>query len=368
MNTATTLPTASDDSLLKLNAALQRAIPVTRLVDYGVPLGDAIAIHARTGTDTPERWDEVCEAMASRHARLAAQAAASGANLTAAEAWAAAAALYQAAQLAFNDDTTRKRNLYEAGRQALLAHRAAGGQIEHLELPSAAGTLYGWSVPPASSNHAAAVLIIGGLSGWGSVYYGMAQALARRGILCILAEGPGQGSTRLRSGLHLDHTTLPLFSRFVDHAFERGATRVGVWGNSFGGLFAAHVASADTRVGAVCINGAPMTPVVPDFRTAREQMCAVFGVDETGLESRVASLRMAHGQHRIRGSLLVVEGGADLLVPLGEQKSFFELAGPEQCTVMSWPDGEHTIYNHAAERNARLADWFRSQLVGGTGR
>ncbi|MFF5187388.1 hypothetical protein ACFY30_27090 [Streptomyces sp. NPDC000345] len=42
----------------------------------------------------------------------------------------------------------------------------------------------------------------------------------------------------------------------------------------FGGLFAAHLAAADARVGAVVVNGAPATPAVPEFRTAAER----FGV------------------------------------------------------------------------------------------
>lgn len=354
----------ADADSAKRNAALMRAVPLTRLVDYGVTVGDALELTARVSTEAAPAWDLVAEEMAGRYVSLAQEAAAGGCMISAAQAWACAAALYQVAQLAFNADEPRKAALYEAGRQAMLAHGAMVGSVSELQMPCPEGVLYGWQVSPPTGTAFAAVVIVGGLSGWGTVYLSMAHALACRGVLCVLAEGPGQGSTRMRSGLHLEAQTLPLFKRFVDHAQASGARRIGICGNSFGGLFAAHIAATDPRVSAVCINGAPMAPTVPDFRTAREQMVALFGVkSEAALESRLADLRISPHKHRIDASMLVVEGGRDPLVALGEQSSFFALVQRQRCQLMTWPDGEHTIYNHAAWRNARVADWFCAQLL-----
>lgn len=351
----------------KRNAALMRAAPLTRLVDYGVTVGDALELTARVSMEEAQAWDRVAEEMAGRYASLAREAAAAGCMISAAEAWACAAALSHVAQLAYNADEPRKAALYEAGRQAMIAHGAIVGTVSELQLPSPGGTLYGWQVAPTTGTPLAAVVIVGGLSGWGAVYLSMAQALACRGVLCMLAEGPGQGSTRMRSGLHLDAETLPFFTRFIDHAQASGARRIGVCGNSFGGLFAAHMAAIDPRVSAVCINGAPMVPLMPDFRTAREQMAALFGVEsEAALEQRLAGLRMSPQKHRIDAAMLVVEGGRDPLVALGEQASFFALGQRQCCQLMTWPDGEHTIYNHAAWRNAQVADWFCAQLLPGS--
>lgn len=55
---------------------------------------------------------------------------------------------------------------------------------------------------------------------------------------------------------------------------------VGVQGNSFGGLFAAHLAAQDKRVRACVVNGAPATPQLPPFRTARAQFAAALGTDD----------------------------------------------------------------------------------------
>ena len=135
-------------------------------------------------------------------------------------------------------------------------------------------------------------------------------------------------------------------------------------GNSFGGLFAALLAAQDKRVAACVVNGAPATPQLPPFRTARSQFAAAFGTeDEDQLTRRLDRLRFDPARHRIGCPVLVLHGGADPLVPEpGIQAPFAEAAGP-RGQLRSWPDGEHTLYNHAAERDAIVADWFADRLL-----
>ena len=106
-----------------------------------------------------------------------------------------------------------------------------------------------------------------------------------------------------------------------------------------------------------------MVPALPPFRTAREQMDAVFGTaSEPELAARLAALALDPRVHRTSAAMLVVEGGRDPLVPLGTQQAFFGLSGAAEKSTLSWLDGEHTVYNHAQERNDRVADWFAQQL------
>lgn len=342
--------------------ALLRAIPVTRMVDYGVPLGDALRVH-QTVQAGGRSWDGECEALAQGYASMAIESGANGCVATAMYAWRSASALLQCAQLAFNDDTDRKRELYLAAHDALLRYANLTRDVTELRLQAQGGALYGWVVHPAA-RISSAVVILGGLSGWGGAYLDMGRALARRGVLAILAEGPGQGLTRMSSGLSLNLQTLAMLRVFVDHARDLGAGHVGVWGNSFGGLFAAHVAAMDHQVGAVCINGAPMKPEVPAFRTAREQMHALFGTSsEPALAAVLRAMSLDEHRHRVVGAMLVVEGGRDPLVEAGSQAAFFSLGQVGRTRLMGWEDGEHTVYNRAGERNARIADWFAEQLA-----
>lgn len=358
------IATPAGEERFKHLDALRRAIPVTRMVDYGVPLGDALSIHAQTAGDEPAAWDSACEQRAQCHHQAAARAEQAGRWLTAAHAWRASAALLQCGQLAFNEDQPRKVKLYAQAHEAMQRHARLSGDLDVVELQTPIGCVHGWVVRPTGGSPRAAVLILGGLSGWGSAYLDMGRALAARGVLAILGEGPGQGLTRMRSGLSMLVENLPVCGAFLDHAQQTHAVgRLGVWGNSFGGLLAARVALADTRVRALCINGAAARPGVPTFRTAREQMQAAFGVDsEEGLAACIQDLSMPPAQKPLAASVLVVEGGRDPLVAPGEQDSFLALAEPGRGHKLHWADGEHTIYNHAPERNHRIADWFAEQL------
>jgi alpha-beta hydrolase superfamily lysophospholipase len=59
----------------------------------------------------------------------------------------------------------------------------------------------------------------------------------------------------------------------------------------------------------------------------------------------------------------VLHGGQDPIVTLEEQQPFLD-AALGGSTLRVWDDGEHTIYNHADERTAHVADWFVDHLGG----
>jgi alpha-beta hydrolase superfamily lysophospholipase len=345
-------------SRAKRESALRRAVPVSRMVDYGVPAAWAHQVHALSASPDGPDWDRACEDLADR-ARASVPAARAGARA----AWREIAALLQCAQLAFSFDEPRKPALYEAAHEALRQHAALSDDLAEVELETPSGVLFGWRITPVGREPAGAVVAMGGLSGWGGAFLDQGRALARRGLLTVLAEAPGQGLTRLRSGLRHSAGNAALFDLFVDHALSHGGGPVGLWGNSFGGLLATRAALRDRRVRALCVNGAPPAPELPEFRTVRESMAAFFGAtDEDALAEALASVAVNPDRDRFDGDVLVVEGGEDPLVPLGSQDAFLELTDEPRRTVLSWPDGEHTIYNHATERNERVADWFAAHL------
>jgi len=114
----------------------------------------------------------------------------------------------------------------------------------------------------------------------------------------------------------------------------------------------------------VVVNGAPAVPAVPEFRTAREQMAAVVGTDDLDRVAEIMdSLRFDPDKHRIGCPLLLLHGGHDPLARYEDQEPFLRAADPATATLRIWPDGEHTLYNHAAERDALTADWFTDHLI-----
>ncbi|SPF06371.1 alpha/beta hydrolase family protein [Streptomyces sp. MA5143a] len=349
-------------SLPPLVAAQHRAMPFTRLTDCGMDPADARRLLADTATGTP--WQDAAAAIAQTQLVRARRAEEASHRTTARQAYRFASAAWMFAQMAYQSDAAEKRQLYARHTAAIAALAPA---VERVEIPHRHGALGGWLCLPPSGEASATVIVWGGLSGWGAAYLPVADAYTARGLACLLAEGPGQGESRLRHGLYVDERVTEGFARFVDlvEADPRLGGAIGVQGISFGGLFAAHLAAADPRVGAVVVNGAPATPTVPEFRTAREQMAAVVGTDELDRVAEVmGALRFNPDKHRITCPLLLLHGGQDPLARYEDQEPFLRAADPTRATARIWPDGEHTLYNHAAERDALTGDWFTDHLTG----
>jgi alpha-beta hydrolase superfamily lysophospholipase len=96
---------------------------------------------------------------------------------------------------------------------------------------------------------------------------------------------------------------------------------------------------------------------------AREQVLAAVGLDDADAAQAVlTACRFDPDRDRVRCPLLLLQGGRDPLATFNEQRGFLEAAEPGLATMREWPDGEHTIYNHADERDAFAADWFAAQL------
>lgn len=354
------------DTVSSATLAFQRAMPMTRLLDCGMDFADAQALFRRTSAG--EDWDQVAESLAHAQLQRARQAETAGHRVTAAEAQAAALADLVFAQMAINHDNPRKRALY--GQLALQTRRLcelSQGRLERLEVPFGERHLIGWLMRPRSAPARGTVLVFGGQSGWGVAYLPIARALARRGLATLLAEGPGQGETRMNQGIHVDVDMAAAYGQFISFIVgDASLGAPGIWGNSVGGLWAASTAAADARIRACCVNGSLAAPTMQPFRTFTEQAAAMLGTDdERAIRKNFERMRFIPGRDRITCPLLVLHGGADPLVKLEDQQPFLDAAENPDATLRVWDDGEHTIYNHSAERTAFVADWFAKRLSPG---
>ncbi|WP_322052749.1 alpha/beta hydrolase family protein [Paraburkholderia bannensis] len=343
--------------------AHQRAMSMTRLLDCGMDFADAQALFQRTSAG--EEWDEVAESLAQAQLDRAAHAAGALCHVTAREAQAAAIADLLFAQMAFNHDNARKRALYDrlVGATQQLCDWSEG-RMTRVEVPFEQSHLVGWLVRPRARQALGTVLVFGGQSGWGVAYLPIARALAKRGLATLLAEGPGQGETRMRQGVHVDVNVEAAYSQFISFILNDATLgQPGIWGNSVGGLWAARTAAADSRIRACCVNGGLAAPTLLPFRTFAEQAAAMLGTDdEDAIRSNFERMSFRPERDRIECPLLVLHGGADPLVKLEDQQPFLDAAQSADASLKVWEDGEHTIYNHSAERTAFVADWFARSI------
>ncbi|GAA1820712.1 MULTISPECIES: alpha/beta hydrolase family protein [Brevibacterium] len=357
-----------------------RAMPGQRLLDGGMVHGDVLRLEKATAELTP--WDVAAEHLGEAQLDRAEAASSTGHDRTAIEAYRAAVADFLFAQMPLPDGP-RKTALYLRARDALAAIAAIPGSgLNRVDVPfpagapdsgpdsgsSAAGTgsaggLVGWLLSPA--NPRASVIVFGGQSGWGATYLRMADALAARGIATLMAEGPGQGESRIVSGIHLDVDVAAAFSAFVDSLLDRpelAGRPVGIWGNSLGGTFAALTAVADRRITATVVNGGFARPRLLPFHTFRAQAAAMLGTaDDAAIEANFARLAFDPATDRVAGGILVVHGGADPIVDRADQTPF--LAASADASLLEWPHGDHTIYNDSEARTAAVADWLADRLI-----
>ncbi|WP_166665500.1 alpha/beta hydrolase [Kribbella caucasensis] len=343
-----------------------RAMPYTRITDYGMEPADARELLWRTANG--EDWTSAATEIGRRQLARSDQAANRGRGVTARDAALAAAAALNVAQIPITFDEPQKRVLYEEFQSAVGRYAIHRGGLERLRIDYADGTLEGWLVLP-DDTVTGTVVAWGGLSGWGAAYLSAAEALTARGLACILAEGPGQGSTRLTSRIYGAEATLTGYDRFVEFAAtDRRLTDapVGVYGNSFGGMIAARVAAGNKLVSACAINCAPSTLELPDIRTAREQIFAFVGTtDSSRANEALGRLAFLPDRHSMSAPLLLLHGVADALVTQDNASRFMAGSSHHDSSLLIWPDGEHTLYNHAQERDAVMADWFASRLGSG---
>jgi dipeptidyl aminopeptidase/acylaminoacyl peptidase len=356
---------AEDEPPGKVVAAQLRAAPLERLLDYGLAAADALYLRDRVREG--RAWDAAGLRLA--HAHLAASDAAAAARLPAARAQhlLAAAVTASVAQLMMAGDTEERRDIYRLSVRA--RDRWLDGQGERaarLAVPGADGQLSVVILRPAAAGRTPVVAVWGGTSGWGIVYQRCAQALLDQGLTVALVELPGQGGPRLLHGATLGpglyQTARCLLTTLREAPFSTG--RVGLWGQSLGGLLAAQVASRVPLVGACCVTSGPASPPRasghPSTRQ-RQLWTDMMGGDQADPEGQAAAFSFRPGQ-RIECPVLVVHGGRDPLVSDAEATAFAR-AGTDPGRLVSWPDEGHCVYGRAQERDVLVASWFREALT-----
>lgn len=337
-------------------------IPLTRMVDYGLDLAASMRILGQF--EAGGVWEDIGEREADRWLTLAK----GGAGPTRIEMLRTGVAALFVAQLGINRDNDRKRALY-ARLQTALSELAAElpGILELARIPFRDGFINA-TLQRASPEPAPSVIVFGGMNGWGPAYLSQAGALAARGVHALVVELPGQGYTRLVDGLYGGPDLAAAVSACADWlADDAGVTpRFGVWGNSFGSLFAALAAASDDRFLASCMNGGPADPKHPSFPVPPEFLSDFFGsAGAAEIDKWLDALTFLDRGYRL-ASPLVLYAGADRIFNIADQQPLFD-AGGSTAHWAEWVDGEHALYNHPAERNAIASDWFARHLLGSTG-
>jgi 2,6-dihydroxypseudooxynicotine hydrolase len=335
-----------------------------RFVANGTSYPDFLQTMARIG-----RWDDWCREWGrtgQHYEQLAETAEAAGRLVTAGEAWRRAALCWHWGKFVFTDHPQEQRAAHE--RTVACFRRGAGTlnpPAEPVRVPYGGTTLAAYlrvpqtPVPPI-------VIMIPGLDSVKEELQATAEYLLARGLAVIAIDGPGQGETEYE--LPIEPAYERVTTAVADDLKGRDdvdADRIGVFGVSLGGYYAARSAAYEPRVRAAVALAGPyrfdldwdMLPA--QTRTTFQHRSGSASPAEA--RERAAALTLEDAAARIACPLLVAAGGRDRLVPpYHAERLAREAPGAE---LLLDPDGSHGLTNHAFESRSAMADWLAARLA-----
>ena len=335
-----------------------------RFVANGTSYPDFQATMARI-----RRWDDWCREWGrtgQHYEELAETAEAAGRLVTAGEAWRRAALCWHWGKFVFTDHPEEQRAAHE--RTVACFRRGAGTlspPAEPIRVPYAGTTLAAYLRVPREGRPPV-VIMIPGLDSVKEELQATAEQLLRRGLAVIAIDGPGQGEAEYELPIEPAYERVTTaVADYIKGRDDIDPDRIGVFGVSLGGYYAARSAAYEPRVRAAVALAGPyrwdldwdQLPV--QTRTTFQHRSGAASPGEA--RERAAALTLADAAARIACPLLVAHGGQDRLIPPYHAERLAREA--PQAELLMMPDGSHGLTNHAFESRATMADWLAARLT-----
>lgn len=230
----------------------------------GGAISECLLVASRVDPDDPETWFREFRIRADRNREQGARAEQAGHLVTARDAWLRATNYYRLSEFWLAaDDPRRSETLDKIESSFQLAGRLFTNPVEPVEIPYVDGSaLYGYFLRSANKaiTRSPVVVACGGLNSFKEeLYFMMGIGALRRGISCLLIDGPGQGATLRRAGiLGRPDFEVPL-GKCIDYLETRDDVdtgRIAMCGTSLGGYYAARAACFEPRLAAAISHGA----------------------------------------------------------------------------------------------------------------
>ncbi len=310
-----------------------------------------------------KEWCQVWSAEAADREAFGDEAMGRGHKMTAAQSWAAAAALYHFGGMYYISDMEQFHTAHE---KKVAAFKKAAALLnpcaERLEVPFDGTFLACYLRRPAGVKQPPVVILF---NGWEGVKEEGEQRLGEfleRGLATLTFDGPGRGE----SWEHIPMTGNygPAVAAIIDDLEKRSDVdvgRVGVTGPNRGGFVAAKAAAYDPRIKALAVTspGYDRRSVKWDDLYDIDFDMHLFRVDSPeALRARIydqTDLTIEGEAEKIHCPVLIIAGGRDEGSHLSGSKRFFnEVQGPKEWVV--FPDGERNGNNVPYKVRPRLAD------------
>jgi dienelactone hydrolase len=331
-------------------------------------------------------WFEAWRTEADRVRALALTAERERRRFTAAGAYLRACNYYQMAERFRTPKDGRALEAYRTGVECFqrFARLTDRPRIEVVEVPFADGTLPGYFVHAENTDLARTPCLIffDGLDVTKELQFlrGVPD-LVRRGIACLIVDGPGTGEAIRFRGHHVRHDYEVAGSAALDYLTTRPDVdpgRVGVMAISLGGYYAPRCASMDARFKACVAWGAIWDyhatwkrRIESGFRASMSvpghHIMWILGVDtlEAALR-KLESFRLDGVVQRMRCAFLLTHGAEDEQVPMADAQALFDAVGSTDKTfrVFTAEEGgsQHCQRDYLTHGASVIFDWLAEKL------
>jgi 2,6-dihydroxypseudooxynicotine hydrolase len=336
-----------------------------RFTSNGTDYSDVTATLARI-----TRWADWCRewgVTASHYERLAERAQEAGRLATAAGAWQRAALAWHWGKFVFVDDPEQQRAAHE---RAVACFRRAAPALRPpailVEIPYGTTVLSAYLRIPETVQAAPAVIMVPGLDSTKEELQATAEYFLARGLATLALDGPGQGEAAC------DLAIEPAYEKVAAAAVDClqsikdiDPERIGLFGVSLGGYYAARSAAYEKRLKAVVDLAGPYRfdldwdEMPPQTRATFRARSGAKSDDEA--RAKAGQLTLEEAAARIDVPLLIVSGGKDAIVPAGHQERLAQEV--RSAELVSYPDGSHGVTNRAYESRSMIADWLAARLT-----
>jgi 2,6-dihydroxypseudooxynicotine hydrolase len=211
------------------------------------------------------------------------------------------------------------------------------------------------------------VILIPGLDSTKEEFRDVERAFLDRGLAIFALDGPGQGEAEWTLAIRPEWDQVG--AAVIEHLHSMNqvdSERIGVWGVSLGGFYAARMASSDLPLkGTVALAGpynlgATWKDLNPLTRHAFEVRSFSSSPEEA--EKRAWDMTLEGYASKITTPLMVIMGKRDRLFPWQDGERLAKEASGETSLVLL-EEGNHGCANVVYRHRPLSADWLAQRLL-----